>query len=45
MAELRKRNGKWMITIRNPNIVGNSKKSKTKTFDTKLDAMIWISES
>ena len=41
MAEMRKRNGKWLVTVRFPNNSPTNRKSQSKTFATKLEAMIW----
>ena len=40
MAEMRKRNGKWGVTIRFPNNSPTTPKSQSKTFESKLDALV-----
>ena len=41
MAEMRRRNGKWVVTIRFPNNSPTTPKSQSKTFDSKLEALVW----
>ena len=41
MAEIRKRSGKWCATVQIPNTDQQSKKSQSKTFESRLDALIW----
>ena len=45
MAEMRKRNGKWVVTIRFPDNSPTTPKSlQSKTFASKLDAMSWAEQ-
>ena len=41
MAYIRKRLGKWCATIQIPNADPKCQKSQSRTFESRLDALIW----
>ena len=41
MTEMRRRNGKWVVTVRFSNNSPTTPKSQSKTFKSKLDALVW----